>query len=455
MNRRSLRFRLLSAAFITTLLALVLAGVGLVQLFKLHLERRAEAELEIYLSQLIGRVEIGEQDRVHITRGLVDPRFETPLSGLYWQVQDDEDRTLLRSRSLWDSVIPLPVDELLIGEAHQHTLPGPAGQQLMVRERQIILRPSNNPRHLRIVVARDRGELDAAGLAFTTDMLPYFGLLALFLMIASYVQVRTGLKPLEQIRRGVMAIRADAQQRLSGDYPEEVTPLVEEIHELLDERNATVEKARAWTGDLAHGLKTPLSALGNDAQRLREAGQTEIADDLDQLAQSMRRRVDRELIRARLRSAGPSRPQQSDLTRVLNRLLNTLQRSPEYAELAWINELPEPLPVCAREDDLTEMLGNLLDNAGKWANHTVRISWMEKPRPHLCIEDDGPGVPSDKLDQIGERGLRLDQQTHGYGLGLAIVRDIADAYGAKLEFAQSQLGGLAVRIEFACSTKTV
>lgn len=449
MTRRSLRFRLLSAAAVSTLLALLLAGFSLVALFGHHLERRFNAELTTDVNQLIGRIEADEQGRVHVHGSLADPRFEEPLSGLYWQVQDDARHTLLRSRSLWDSKIDLPRDRLSLGDVHHHTLAGPDGQVLIVNERQVILEPDTLARRLRVAVARDRSDLDAARQAFAADMLPYFALLAAFLMLASWVQVRTGLAPLELVRRGVLGIRGGQAQRLDDTYPDEVTPLVEEINELLQARDSMIERARAWTADLAHGLKTPLSALGADAQRLREAGQSEVADDLDELAQAMRRRVDRELIRARLRSAGTVVVQHADLVRVIQRILKTLVRAPHGETVDWVTHMPERVPVAMREDDLTELLGNLLDNAGKWARERVWVTVEQGDCVRLSIEDDGPGVPQEQLARLGERGLRLDQQTHGYGLGLAIAQDIVSAYGGSIEFTPSRQGGLGVCICFA------
>jgi signal transduction histidine kinase len=444
----SLRSRLLSLAAVSTLIALVLAGIGLVALFENHLERRLDAELETYLNHLIGHTDIDPQGRVQIRERLADPRFAEPLSGLYWQIQDDERPTLLRSRSLWDNVIELPKDQLKLGEVHRHVLPGPGEQELLVRERQVIILPETLARRLRVAVARDRSDLDAARHAFATDMLPYFALLALFLLAASWIQVRGGLAPLELVRRGVLAIRGGGTHRLSGAYPDEVMPLVDEINELLQARDATIERARAWTADLAHGLKTPLSALGADAQRLRDAGQTAMADDLDELAQAMRRRVDRELIRARLRSAGAAGPHRADLPQAVERVLKTLARTPRGEAVHWITDMPDRARVAMRDDDLTELLGNLLDNAGKWAGSTVRVRVAHDDGVTLCIEDDGPGVPEHQLARLGERGVRLDQQTHGYGLGLAIAQDIVEAYGGSMGFERSVLGGLAVNVRF-------
>ena len=340
---RSLHFRLLAAAAVSIAIALAAAAFGLVTLFEHHVGSRLELELETDLRQLIARIEVAQDGRIHITSDLADPRFEEPLSGLYWQIENDDRPTLLRSRSLWDTKLDLPRDALRLGVVHHHTLPGPAGQSLMVRERQVILRPQTEARRLRIAVAIDRQTLVDARQSFSSDMLPYLSLLAVALILASWAQVHMGLAPLDKIRRGVAAIRSDPSQRLTETFPAEVRPLVDEINELLDERDDAVERARAWTADLAHGLKTPLTTLNADAQRLRDAGQGEMADNLDHLAQSMRQRVDRELIRARLRAAGGATAQHAQLLPVVNGVMKTLQRTPLGERLSWLANIPVDL----------------------------------------------------------------------------------------------------------------
>ncbi len=446
MRNRSLRFRLLAAAAVSVSLALVVAAFGLVILFEHHVERRLEQELETDLRRLIARIKIDSDGRIYIRNEMADPRFEEPLSGLYWQIQDDERPTLLRSRSLWDAMLDLPKDQLNLGVVHRHMLDGPVDQSLMVREQQVIVRPQTEARRLRVAVAMDRSELLTARAAFSADMLPYLALLALALMGATWIHVRMGLSPLDHVRRGVLAIRSGDMQRLADEYPDEVMPLVDEINELLLARDDAVERARAWTADLAHGLKTPLTVLGADAQQLRKTGHSDMADNLDQLAQSMRQRVDRELIRARLRTAGALVPRHADMVAVVNGVIATLVRTPLGSRLVWHVELPEALEVGMARDDLTELLGNLMDNASKWARDQVRISVVQDDAVRIVIEDDGSGVPDSELAHLGQRGVRLDEQTAGSGLGLAIARDILDAYDGQLSFSRSRLGGLAVSV---------
>ncbi len=451
MTRRSLRARLALAAALSIGLALLVAAIGLVALFERHVERRIGQELTAQLGQLAAAVQIDADGAVGVDPQPPDPRLAKPLGGLYWQVDDERDGGRMvgaaRSRSLWDRPLRLPPDLPAPSVVHSHRLPGPDGRALLVRERRILLGEGTGAHALRLMTAIDAHELTQARNAFAADMLPYLGLIALVLGLATLVQIRAGLAPLEGVRRGVGAIRSGRARRLADDYPDEVMPLVAEVNALLGAREQAVERARAWTADLAHGLKTPLAALAADAERLRRAGSPALADDLEQLAEAMRRRVDRELIRARVRSGTGTQQARADLVDACRRLLRTLRRTPTGERIDWRLQAPEQAIAALMPDDLLELLGNLLENAAKWAAQTVTIRIDAGARIAVLISDDGPGVPDAELPRLGERGLRLDLQKEGSGLGLAIVRDVADAYGGSIAFSRAADGGLAVRLE--------
>lgn len=452
MRPRSLRFRLLVSAGISVLGALLIAGLSLTVIFERHVERRIGAELETFQRQLVAGVNVQPDGRIGLTAEPADPRFDQPLGGLYWQIQDEARRRLLRSRSLWDDVITLPGDTLAPGAVHTHELVGPAGRTLLVREREILLRHAGEEHRIRVAVATDVRSIAEARNAFASDMLPYLAVMAAVLLSAAWLQVRVGLAPLERLRRGVMEIRAGPARRLASSHPDEVMPLVEEINALLEAQEQAIERARTWTADLAHGLKTPLMVLTADAQRLREAGNTAIADDLDLLADTMRRRVDRELIRARVRSGVPGKRARTDTVEVLGRIVRTLQRTPRGAALRWNIEAPERAEAAVQGDDLAELLGNILENAGKWARTAVSVRVNVREGIVVTVEDDGPGVAADQLERLGERGVRLDEQQQGTGLGLAIARDIAEAYRGDLTFSRATAGGLAVTIRLPATS---
>jgi signal transduction histidine kinase len=447
MTRRSLRARLWIGAAFSITLALAVAGLGLLTLFERHVERRIGEELRAQLNQLAAAVTITPAGEVQLAREPADPRFDQPLSGLYWQIDGAAAPGLLRSRSLWDHLVELRDDDLNPGAVHAHEIMGPDGRSLLVRERRIRLQVADGLTPLRLMVGVDRAELIAARDAFATDMLPYLALIGLVLALATFVQIQTGLAPLDAVRRGLGEIRTGGTRRLGEAYPDEVMPLVGEVNALLEAREQAIERARAWTADLAHGLKTPLGALVADAQRLREQGNVPLAEDLEHLATGMRRRVERELVRARLRSgAGVQPPAYADVVQTIHRLLRTLQRTPEGARLDWQLVAPAQARAAVIADDLLELLGNLLENAAKWARTEVDIRVNVGDRIEIGIEDDGPGVPAEQTARLGERGLRLDERTEGSGLGLAIARDVVDAYGGALDFARASKGGLAVRV---------
>ncbi|MEY6432222.1 sensor histidine kinase [Thioalkalicoccus limnaeus] len=450
MTRRSLRVRLWISAAVSILLAVLIAGWGLVALFERHVERRLGEELHLHLNQLAAATSLAPDGVLGLAREPLDPRFAEPFSGLYWQIDAPiggvEQAGWRRSRSLWDTVLALPTDRLDFGEVHTHQVPGPAGQTLLVQERRLLLADGATDHPVRLAVALDRADLIAARNAFAREMQPYLALIALAFVVATAAQIQTGLAPLEAVRRGVEAIRSGQAQRLADPYPDEVMPLITEVNALLVAREQAVARARAWTADLAHGLKTPLSALTADAQRLREQGHTALAEDLELTAQVMRRRIERELIRARIRTEAHPGQASADVEVVLARLLRTLQRIPGGAGLDWHLEAPTKTVVAMRPDDLMELLGNLLENAAQWAAHQVHVVVTTGRQIRIRIGDDGPGVPAGQRPQLGKRGLRLDEGRAGTGLGLAIAQDIVEAYGGELRFGQAPIGGLEVEL---------
>ncbi len=445
MRRRSLRLRLLVASVISIAVALAIAGFGLSALFERHVERRAKAELATYTHQLVASLAFGDGGAVTLSRTLADPRFDQVFSGLYWQLREEGGDLLLRSRSLWDHVLPLPTDTLLPGNVHDHTLPGPQDAELLVQEQLVIYSKPSGQRTIRIAVALDRQEITEASEEFTEEMIPALALLAFVLAAAAWLQVRVGLLPLEAVRRGVNAIRSRRQHRLEGPFPDEVMPLVSEVNDLLEAQENAIERARTRAGDLAHGLKTPLTVLFGDARKLRDRGESEIASEIEELAHSMQHHIDRELTRTRIARETGREKLEADLGAVVGKLVATLQRTPRGEALAWTLTLPVGLMVAVEPVDLAEVAGNLLENAVKWGKSHVRVSArQEGGSVILSIGDDGKGVPDELIAALGRRGARLDEQVPGTGLGLAIAKEILEAYDGGLELGNDPDGGLTV-----------
>ena len=448
MRARSLRLRLIVGGVVAILIALTVAGAGLVFLFKRHVTRTIGDDLNVYLNQLIAGIDVDAQGRIVVTRPPADPRFAEPLSGLYWQIADDRGQ-MLRSRSLWDTALTLSADKPAPGEVHLHIMAGPAHSQILVAERVVSLTEQGDRVPVRVAVAADLARVSKAAAGFSRDLGFALGLLALVLALATAVQVSLGLRPLKALRQGIADVRAGRIDHLPPAAPTEVQPLVEEVNALLDAQEREIERSRGRAADLAHGLMTPLAALTGDARRLRESGQEEIARDIESAAEAMSRQVDRELARARSRGAIRRKAGLStELAPLVRALVATLTRTPAGARMSFEQQVPDGLSVPFDRTDLAEVLGNVLDNAARHAASRVRVGARSAPvGPEIIIEDDGPGIAPAAQAIAVARGIRLDERAEGAGLGLAIVQDVLEAYGWRLALGKSEtLGGLRVML---------
>ena len=455
MNARSLKLRLLLVGAITISAALLAAGLGIVELFERHVERRADAELDTYIRQISAGITFDAKGEAIFDRPLADPRFETPLSGLYWQISDDAGGRMLRSRSLWDTVLKLPGDVLDKGAVHRHTLDGPSRSSLLVRERDVTYTTPAGSSQLRIAVALDEAEIHAARAEFAWDVLIALAFLATALLAAAWMQIVIGLMPLTAVKRSVLAVQSGSKKRVDVTKPQEVMPLVAAVNSLLESQTRAMENAKSRAADLAHGLKTPLTVLLADAARLRANGEPEIADEIEELANAMKGHVDRELSRVRLQGLDILFPAKTSVEPIILRLVRALGRTPKGENLDWRIGIAEDAAVPMHEEDLAELLGNLLDNACKWAATSVSVAAAVNGAVTLSVEDDGPGAPEALMHWLGQRGLRLDQKVPGTGQGLAIAMDIVKAYGGTLTFETVKPHGFKASVVFPGAGETV
>lgn len=445
---RSIRARFVFLSLVSVGLLLVVAGFVFVDLFGRSLERRVIEELDRNTIEVIGNLRLTPQGAVTLSETAQDARFQEPLSGLYWQVADERG-TLLRSPSLWDTELSLPPPVADPGAVRQYRIPGPEGAILLALERTVSLGTGSATRIVRTVVAIDTIGLVAASRAFTADITPYLAILALLLVGLSLVQLNVGLRPLARLNRGLHRIRSREAERLEGQFPTELNATVEALNRLLDEQQSAIDKARARAADLAHGLKTPLTILSNDAQMLIERGETVLGEELSHIAQVMQSHVQRELTLSRIAMNRTVRQEDSLIAPVVASIVRTLRRTPNGENLDWTMDIGEDMKVALDRQDLAELLGNILENAAKWARSTVAIAARaDGSRSILTIRDDGPGVAEDMLDELSKRGLRLDLQTPGHGLGLSIVQEIVEVYDLHIAFRNRKEHGLEVELRF-------
>ena len=270
----------------------------------------------------------------------------------------------------------------------------------------------------------------------------FFVLAFIFIMLGIW-QFRAGLLPFGRLRRQLLDLRDGAARRVEGTYPTEVQPLVNDLNSLLEHRERIVERALAKAGDLAHGLKTPLAVLAQEADRTEAAGQHDTAATITLQVERMRRQVEYHLAHARAASPGTAPAARCSVRETVEGLTRTLLKLYASRELAIDVEVPSPHSIRGRREDLEEMLGNLLDNACKWATSRVKItSVQENGAVLLTVDDDGPGLPASMRHRVLQRGVRADEAAPGSGLGLAIVRDLAELYEGTITLEDSPLGGL-------------
>ena len=448
MRTSSLALRLFLSATAWTVVILFATGIILSSIYRDAVERSFDRRLGVYLRTLVADVVAPEQsaDRAEPTLG--EPLFDLPLSGWYWQVTrlGATKPDVRSSRSLWDSNLPVVDDaEAPVGaDGTRHGyVTGPEEQRLRIVERNVDL--GEDGRYL-IAVAGDPQEIDDETRAFDQALIITFGTLTLVLIFITMFQVRFGLAPLKRISESLAAIRAGTAERLEGNFPVEIAPLARETNALLDANREIVERARTHVGNLAHALKTPLSVIVNEAAA-RPADP--LAQKVLEQADIMRDQVARQLERARLAARSVVVGTLIDVPPVVTALARTMEKLHRERDIAIAVDVPAHARFRGEEQDLEEMIGNLVDNACKWAQSRVAIEVVangpasdDNARVRVIVDDDGPGLSPAEREQVALRGQRLDESKPGSGLGLSIVVELASLYGGVLTLGTAPIGGL-------------
>ena len=418
---------------------MVVVGVVLAQtslwLFEAGLQRYLEAGLRNDSENLLVALVRGPNG-VQLDEQRLSPAYQRPFSGHYFRI--DFADVHWRSRSLWDQELPRLPEAGLKGNLQL----GPEGQQLLVLR-------SDYKRFgtmISISVAQDYTPVRES-FRLMRQVGLVVGVAALLLvLVLQRVTVRRALRPLETARNQIAQLQQGQRSQLDTQVPQELEPLVAQINHLLAHTEDSLKRSRNALGNLGHALKTPMAVLLSAASSDALKDHPQLSQLLREQLEQVQQRLNRELNRARL--AGDALPGALfDCEKELPGLLATLRMiHGEHLDLAY--QVAPGLHLPWDREDLLELLGNLLDNACKWADAEVRLSVSETPRGYLlAVEDDGPGIPQAQRDQVFSRGARLDEQRVGHGLGLGIVRDIVEVWGGVLQLQESELGGLKVLIE--------
>jgi signal transduction histidine kinase len=442
---RSLRLRLLLGGAVWILVALLASWIFIVMTFASLIDAERRADLQASLDRIIGEIDPDATEPVP-EGALRDPRYDTPLSGVYWQVEDTETGEMMRSRSLWDAVLPRGGAD---GRAALTQVSAPGGAILIVLNQIVrVARRDGTERALAVAVAEERDAGAEPVRYFALTLALFLAALAATLFGAALLQVRLGLQPFSLLQRGIAAVRDGAAERLPEPDTVELKPVAAQINELLDAQDTTLSFVRQRAADLAHGLKTPLAVMAATADRLRAQGDTENGAVLEMLTEQMNARIDYQLRIARLRFRTRAHGVHASVNEAVLRSVAVLRKSHEGERINWVVEFEDGLEADIDPHDLMELIGVLLENAARWANRQVVIRGIRYDgHVGLTVEDDGDGLTDDQIRQLGQRGVRLDERSEGTGLGLAIAFEIARLNGGVMNFGRSASGGLSARVE--------
>jgi signal transduction histidine kinase len=449
MRLNSLALRLFFSATTWTVVILVVTGIVLSSIYRSAVERAFDRRLGVYLRTLVADVAAPEENVDKFPQSIGEPLFDLPLSGWYWQVTrlDAPTPDVRSSRSLWDATLPRLADlsvSWVPGSARQGYVDGPEGQQLRIVERTIDL--GEEGRYL-VAVAGDANEIDEETHSFDSALVITFGVLGIVLLLTTTFQVRFGLAPLKRISEGLAAIRSGSAERLEGAFPVEIAPLARETNALIDANREIVTRARTHVGNLAHALKTPISVMMNEANT---HGGEPFASKVREQTEIMRDQVTRHLERARLAARVAAIGTVTDVRPVVFALARTMEKLHHDRGVVIDIDAAESARFRGEQQDLEEMVGNLVDNACKWAQSRVAVEvFSEKPDPRddrrvvrVVVDDDGPGLSVQQRELVARRGRRLDETKPGSGLGLSIVVELASLYGGGLTLGTAPIGGL-------------
>ena len=388
---------------------------------------------------LLGTIQFDKAGQLKLNQSSIDPIYNKPYSGHYFRISTANQ--IINSRSLWDQQLPLAA-VVKAGEVKRHYEDGPDNQALLVISNGFI----KHKRQLTISVAEDLNPVKSDIEQFQRRFAITAVALLLLLVILQVFILRYSLTPLARLRAELRSLQQGETRQLSTDTPTELQPLVNEINHLLKLMDQRLRRSRDALGDLAHAIKKPLTVM----RQLTDKNKNKLPDDINTTLARQTNEIDliadRILKRARL--AGQSHAgEYFDFAKDLPDLLETLRLMYSDKAITPQLEMPDAIHYPIERQDMMELLGNLLDNAWKWAHQTVHIRIRMNDKLTICIEDDGPGVDASRLAQLTRRGARLDESIQGHGFGLAIVADMVEEYKGELSFGRSEtLGGLKVDV---------
>jgi len=446
---RSLTIRVIAFSTVWAVLALIAIATVITTLYRQASENGFNSLLSAHLFNLIGSVGVSADGSLTGRPDLGDLRFSQPGSGWYWSVEPVAGNLAgeLRSPSMTAPIASPPVAEVPFDSGFQrnYSTRGLGNEAIAVLESEFVLDSDNRVARFRVM--GNLSELEEQIGAFQRRLYTYLSIFGAGMIAINAFAILLGLKPLQRVRAALALVREGTAQKLDGSFPAEIEPLANETNALIENNRRIVERSRTQVGNLAHSLKTPLAVLANEGRLIGGDKGRLIVDQ----ASAMQKQLEHYLQRARIAAQRDSVVYRTPIAPALARMVRVVGKLNPDAGIEL--DLPQDEILFAGErEDFEEIVGNLLENAAKWAKGRIRVSAV--PTGHagdlafrLAIEDDGPGIPEDKAREALKRGRRLDETKPGTGLGLAIVADLVAEYGGRLGLDRSELGGLRAVVE--------
>jgi signal transduction histidine kinase len=444
MRKGSIAFSLfwLSAAWL--ILALVGTAFLLTDLYSRALDSNLISQLRFNVDTIVSAT-LDSRDPNFADIVVPDSRFNRASTGWYWVIREDGGQILSTSGSAVGTLMPQIEGPFDAENYRSAILVDEAGNRLRAIERAT----TSNQRPLHIMVTGNLDDILRSAGDFRGQTLIVLGAVGVALAIMSGIVARLALRPIGRLGTAIEKVREGEAETITGSYPREIAPLAEEVNELLRSNTQIIERARNAVGNLAHGLKTPLAVMRNEASAARDNPLAKVVrSESDKMTQLVTTYLDRARIAARTSVVG----KKADATTTMLRLVRVMEKLNKSVTIAF--KRPDASLPWFRGDegDLEEMAGNLLDNACKWSGGVVAVTMFAERTPSqqfllIRIEDDGPGLTEEEAQKVLRRGVRLDEKTPGSGLGLDIVKELVDVYGGSLQLKRSVLGGVLAELK--------
>ncbi len=444
----SLQARLLVAASIVFAVFLLLTSFVLENAFQDSALASVDERLQAHLYGLLGVAELEPNGLLTLPKQLSEARFSTLGSGLYAGVLKQDGSPVWNSDSQLGKIIPMP--ELpVVGAWKFIELTNALDEVFFIQLFSVGWEnESNEVFEFTIYVAESDQQYQGQMASFRRSLLGWFSITAFILLLVQWGILNWGLSPLRKVAIEVAAIEEGKQDEIKGHYPREVQLLSSNLNRLLHSSAEHLERYRNALGDLAHSLKTPLAVIRanieNDSEALSEA--SEVLEQLSSADRAIEYHLQRAAASGRRVMASPI-----EIYHVVERLINTFKKVYTDKALVYVQNMDADLVFPIDQGDLTEILGNLMDNACKWGQHEVIISAnIDNELLTICVEDDGSGINADVRELILERGARTEPAVAGHGIGLAVVRELIESvYQGHLEITESKSGGALIRIQIS------